>query len=180
MTGREFFNRISNSNKDFIQEFIDILRDRKIKFCIIDGLAVNVYAEPVISLDVDIVIISEKLRELLDILQKNFKVKRFEHSINISSPCSDIRIQIQTDEKYQEFINRAKLRPVLGYKLPVACIRDVLMGKIWAYSDKTRRASKRQKDLADIVRILEVKPGLFNLLPGELRKQLKFRVNEYK
>jgi hypothetical protein len=42
---------------------------------------------------------------------------------------------------------------------------DVLQGKIWAYSDEQRRKIKRQKDLADIVRILEIYPSLSDLLP---------------
>ncbi len=32
---------------------------------------------------------------------------------------------------------------------------DILAGKIWAVSDSDRPASKRQKDLADIARLLE-------------------------
>jgi len=36
----------------------------------------------------------------------------------------------------------------------VASLEDVLKGKIWAYSDEARRKSKRQKDLADMSRII--------------------------
>ena len=38
--------------------------------------------------------------------------------------------------------------------------KDVLQGKIWAYKDEERRKSKRQKDLADIFRIIESFPEL--------------------
>ncbi|HEY3885304.1 MAG TPA: nucleotidyl transferase AbiEii/AbiGii toxin family protein [Vicinamibacterales bacterium] len=51
-------------------------------------------------------------------------------------------------------------RHVLGLTLPVAAIADVLLGKIWAFQDPQRRASKRQKDLADISRLLEADPRL--------------------
>jgi hypothetical protein len=44
----------------------------------------------------------------------------------------------------------------------------VLAGKVWAYSDKTRRASKRQKDLADIMRLVETHPELQASLPDEV------------
>jgi len=54
---------------------------------------------------------------------------------------------------------------VLGYKMKVANLQDVLKGKIWAYADKTRRRSKRQKDLADISRIIEEYPLLEASLP---------------
>jgi hypothetical protein len=36
-----------------------------------------------------------------------------------------------------------------------ARVEDVLQGKVWAVQDSSRRGSKRQKDLADIARILE-------------------------
>jgi adenylosuccinate synthase len=54
----------------------------------------------------------------------------------------------------------------------VARIEDVLQGKVWAYADKTRRKSKRQKDLADIFRIVEKFPQLEETLPQSLREEL--------
>jgi hypothetical protein len=66
-----------------------------------------------------------------------------------------LRIQLQTDPRYQKFVTSAVDKNVLGYTMKVAKIKDVLQGKIWAYSDTTKRKSKRQKDLADIFRIIE-------------------------
>ncbi|MCJ7729381.1 MAG: hypothetical protein MUO27_05850, partial [Sedimentisphaerales bacterium] len=64
-------------------------------------------------------------------------------------------------------------RNVLGYTIKVARIEDVLEGKVWAYMDKTRRKSKRQKDLADIFRIVEKYPQLEATLPQSIREQLE-------
>jgi hypothetical protein len=61
---------------------------------------------------------------------------------------------------------------MLGYKMKVARLEDVLQGKVWAYMDKTRRKSKRQKDLADIFRIIERYPQLEETLPQSLREEL--------
>lgn len=47
----------------------------------------------------------------------------------------------------------------------IASLEDVLTGKVWDYSDKQRRGSKRQKDLADIMRIIESFPELKARLP---------------
>jgi len=47
---------------------------------------------------------------------------------------------------------------------------DVLQGKIFAYSDEQRRKSKRQKDLADIYRLIEAYPYLADQLPDSIRK----------
>lgn len=44
--------------------------------------------------------------------------------------------------------------------MPVASARDVLQGKVWAAQDHSRRVSKRQKDLADIARLVEAVPAL--------------------
>jgi ornithine carbamoyltransferase len=104
--------------------------------------------------------------------EHGLEVERFEHSVNITSPDSDLRIQLQTDKRYQEFVSAAKEKNVLGYKMQVAQLEDVLEGKVWAYMDKERRKSKRQKDLADIFRIIEKFPQLQESLPQSIREEL--------
>lgn len=172
MTDKEFFRKIANGKDDFLQEFVDILKKGKLSFCVIGGLGVNAYAEPVVSLDLDVVIVSEKIDGLLPQLKKKFKLEEFANSINVGDKHSALRIQIQTDGRYQDFIKRAKVQNVLGYKLPVAAIEDIFQGKVWAATDETRRPSKRQKDLADILRLIEVKDELKNSLPAKLKNQL--------
>ena len=56
--------------------------------------------------------------------------------------------------------------------LPVASLADTLQGKIWAALDPDRRGSKRQKDLADIARLIEAYPGLRAQVPPELLARL--------
>jgi hypothetical protein len=172
MNEREFTNKVSNSQEDFLQDFLDLLEERNVPFCIIGGLAVNAYAEPVVSLDLDLVVTSDRVDKLVGILEQRFTVQRFSHSINVSSPSSDLRIQLQTDPRYQDFIARASRRMVLGYEVSVAALEDVLQGKVWAFSDPDRRASKRQKDLADIMRLVETHPHLIALLTEPLRDSL--------
>jgi hypothetical protein len=172
MTRKEFLSKVAKSEKDVLEEFLLLLDALKVPFCVIGGLAVNAYAEPVVSLDLDIVVIEDRLPELLRRLPAGTKVKEFPNSLNLTSPATDLRIQLQTDRRYQAFIPRAKAKDVLGYELPVARIEDVLQGKIWAASDRTRRPSKRQKDLSDILRILEVRKGLASMLPARLKRKL--------
>jgi len=172
MTKKEFINRVTNSHQNFLAEFINILKKRKISFCIIGGLAVNAYAEPVVSLDLDVVIVVDQLTGLVKLLKKKYKVVRYPNSINIATTRSDLRIQIQTDPRYQAFIKKARVKNVLGYRLPVARIEDVFQGKVWAAADKQRRPSKRQKDLGDIQRLMETKPVLVKLLTPALKKAL--------
>jgi hypothetical protein len=56
--------------------------------------------------------------------------------------------------------------------MSVAILEDVLQGKVWAYMDQTRRRSKRQKDLADILRIIETYLQLGTKLPRSLQEEL--------
>jgi len=179
MNARDFANRVTNSRSDFLQKFLDILEENQVPFCVIGGLAVNAYAEPVVSLDLDLIVVSERLDELLAILEHRFTVKRQPHSINVSSPHSDLRIQIQTDARYQAFIAGSLHKTVLGYDIPVAALEDVFQGKIWAFSDPTRRPSKRQKDWADIMRLAETHPHLVSLLPNSLRDRFMAEQEEH-
>jgi hypothetical protein len=94
------------------------------------------------------------------------------YSPNISSPGSNLRVQIQTDPRHGDFVERASDRDVLGMNLPVAVIEDVLEGKVWAASDQTRRATQKRKDLLDIERILEAYPKLRGRVPAEILGQL--------
>ncbi len=101
--------------------------------------------------------------------EKIFTIKEFEHSLNLKSPKSDLRIQVQTDPRYQAFISKANVKNVMGYDMKVAAIENILQGKIWAYSDQKRRKSKRQKDLADIFRLVETYSHLNDLLPDSIK-----------
>lgn len=174
MKERTFLNRVTNSETDFLQEFLDTLHNLDVDYCVIGGLAVNAYTEPVVTLDLDVIVTVNKLDDLVKVLKEHYKVEKHEHSINISTPKSDLRIQIQTDPRYQEFIKRAKPRSILGYNnVMVASIEDTLQGKIWAYLDSTRRQSKRIKDLSDIARLIEAKPKLRSLLPPTIEERLR-------
>lgn len=172
MTKKEFLNVVANGKTDILQIFLDIVSQLGADYCVIGGLAVNAYAEPVVSLDLDIVVAITDIDAVCAGAAEHFKVERFAHSVNLSSSESDLRIQLQTDSRYQEFIRKATVKGVLGYEMKVATVEDVLKGKIWAYSDEQRRMSKRQKDLADIMRLVEAYPDLASEVPSEIRNKL--------
>jgi hypothetical protein len=174
MTGKTFINAVANGEKDILQVFLDLLTQTGTEYCVVGGLAVNAYVEPVVSLDLDVVVILKDLEKICTLAAtREFKIEKHEHSVNFSSAGSDLRIQLQTDFRYQAFISRSASKEILGYRMRVARKEDVLQGKIWAYSDETRRRSKRQKDLADIMRLVESYPDLENVLPEPIREELK-------
>lgn len=142
-------------------------------YCLIGGLAVNCYVEPVYTLDADIVVIAANLAELAaDLAAKGFKTEVHAHSVNAVAPGSELRIQFTTDERYQPFLSRAVDADVLGVRVKIACREDVTQGKLWAYGDPRRRLSKRKKDELDLIRLAEAYPELKQLYPIELREQL--------
>ena len=157
---------------NLLETLIALFHEQGIQYCIVGGQAVNAYVEPLVSLDLDLIVAAHQMDQVEEIIQQQFVVERFPHSLNVSSTGSDLRVQIQTDERYAPFVERATNREVLGLELPVASLEDVLQGKIWAVRDPQRRASKRQKDLADIARILEKYPELRQHVPEEIRVRL--------
>lgn len=174
MTGKTFLNRVANGQTDAVALLLSLLEQVGADYCVIGGLAVNAYAEPVVSLDLDLVVVTDMVQALCEAAEaKGVRVVVFEHSINLTIPGSDLRIQIQTDARYQEFIRRAAPREVLGYTMAVAALGDVLRGKAWAYCDPRRRKSKRQKDLADIFRMVETHDELKDQLPPEIGPEIE-------
>ena len=159
-------------HSNLLENLISLLNEQGIRFCVIGGQAVNAYVEPLVSLDLDLVVAVEQLEQVEALLGPRFDLKRFPHSLHIAVSGSDLRVQIQTDQRYGLFVEQAVMRTVLGMELPVASMEDVLQGKIWAALDPERRGSKRQKDLADISRLLEKDPKLRLKVPQEIRARL--------
>ena len=157
---------------DFLSRVIELLTKHAIRYCVLGGQGVNAYVDPVVSLDLDVVIALEQLPEVERLLGEEFTVERFSDSIKVSARGSDLRVQLQTDPRYEAFLAKATVRDVLGVRLPVASLEDVLRGKIWAALDSCGRPSKRQKDLADIARLIEAYPHMREKVSAEILTRL--------
>jgi hypothetical protein len=167
-----FWKAVAHDKSNFLEHLIALLGDHQIRYCVIGGQGVNAYAEPLVSLDLDLVVAVDQIRAVEEFLAEHFKIERFPHSLNASSPDSQLRVQIQTDPRYFSFPERSSVRDVLGVLLPVAAVEDVLDGKVWAALDPARRASKRHKDLLDIERLIETHPELRERVPAEILTRL--------
>ena len=172
MQALEFWKAVTVDHANLLESLIQLLNEHKVKYCVIGGQAVNAYADPVVSLDLDLAVAVEQIPDVVRWLAERFEVKQFPHSVNISSTGSRLRVQIQTDPRYSAFVGGAAIHDVLDLRLPVARVEDVLKGKVWAALDPERRASKRQKDLADIARLIEKYPDLHDQVPAELLSRL--------
>jgi hypothetical protein len=173
MTESEIFEAVTGSGSSDFAALVSIL-NRQGTWCLIGGLAVNCYVEPVYTLDADVVVITSDLPAIKDeLINTGFIVEDFPHSLNAKMPKSDLRIQFTLDPRYQDFVNTTTVDEVLGQPVPVASLPNVVRGKVWAWSDSNRRLSKRKKDELDLIRILEAYPELFELMPNEIRRQLE-------
>lgn len=173
MTAEEIYESVTNGGTTDFAEAVAIL-ERHGPWCLIGGLAVNCYVEPVYTVDADIVVVSTQLAAIADELSAaGFRLEQFAHSLNAKKEAGKLNIQFTKDERYQSFAERAKSREVLGQLVPVADLKDIVQGKIWAWSDPERRPTKRKKDELDLMRIAEAFPELRPDMPGEIVSQFE-------
>ena len=173
MTERQFYDWQTAGGGGDVLRLVEVLERLEIPWCMIGGLAVNRWAEePLATADVDVVIAHERVEEAVEaLIESGFTAKCFEWSINLKG-TSKVSVQISTDNRYREFPSRSMSADVHGILMRVASLRDTLAGKIIAWRDHERRPSKRQKDLLDIMRLIESHPELKTELPPELAAQM--------
>jgi hypothetical protein len=171
MTAEEIYESVTNGGTNDFAQATEIV-ERHGPWCLIGGLAVNCYVEPVYTIDADIVVVAHHLASIADELgAAGFRLEQF--ALNAKKAQGKLNIQFTQDERYQSFIERAKPREVLGQMVPVADLKDIVQGKVWAWSDEKRRLSKRKKDELDLIRIAEAYPELQKNMPREITSQLE-------
>jgi hypothetical protein len=167
-----FWKAVIVDESNSLETIIELLDRNHIRYCVIGGQGVNAYVDPLVSLDLDLVVAAGEIEFLESALREDFKIERFPYSLNISATGSKLRVQVQTDPRYASFLDRARPRQILGITLSVASLEDILQGKVWAEQDPLRRRSKRHKDLLDIERIVEAYPALRAQVPPEILERL--------
>jgi hypothetical protein len=78
----------------------------------------NAYAEPVVGLDLDIVVAADNIETLIKTVKAQFKIQRLGQSVKLSTDKSDLRIQLQMDSRYQDFITRSPFRNLVLSRPP--------------------------------------------------------------
>ena len=172
MQALAFWKAVAMDKSNFLESLTGLLAEHQIRYCVIGGQGVNAYAEPLVSLDLDLVVAVDQMAKVERMLGDRFHLERFPHSLHVSESGSQLRVQIQTNPRYFDFPSRSAEQEVLGLRLPVASIEDVLNGKIWAAQDPERRPSKRRKDLLDIERLLETHARLRGRVPLDILARL--------
>ena len=169
----EIYDSVVAEGSSAFAEVIAILEQAGARYAVIGGLAVNSYVEPVFTADADIVIaLNEIDRFTSALLERGYTVERYPFSLNFRKEGSDLSLQLSTDPAYQGLLDRSERKEVLGVLASVASLRDLVEGKIRAWSDPERRLSKRAKDRADLLRIAERFPEMTALLPEKLKTEI--------
>src|ERR1051325_6302514 len=105
MSEQEFLAALTGRSDD-LRLAVESMKSTGQPFCLIGGLAVNHFVEPVVTLDADFAIASsEGLVEA--IRSRGFVVEPFPHSINAQLPGSRLRLQITINSRYATFPGRA-------------------------------------------------------------------------
>src|SRR5438309_11585941 len=101
MTAVEVYNFVTNGGANDFVEVATIL-DRHGPWCLIGGLAVNCYVEPVYTVDVDVIVIAENLGAIQDeLVAPGFSISEFPHSMNAKKIKSKLNLQFTTDARYR-------------------------------------------------------------------------------
>ncbi|CAN5246640.1 hypothetical protein BH20VER2_BH20VER2_05130 [soil metagenome] len=173
MTATEAYESVTHGGSSDFAAAVEILREHG-PWCLIGGLAINCYVEPVYTIDADIVLVASQLPAVAERLAAaGFFVQEFPHSLNAQRGAGRLSIQFTTDGRYQDFVGSATPAQVLELLVPVASLENLVRGKVWAWSDKERRLSKRKKDELDLIRIAENYPQLRQMMPVEIVSQLE-------
>jgi len=173
MTDGAFYDWQTGGGGGDLLRLVQCWSDSSVKWCVIGGLAVNHWArEPLITKDADIVVAFQDLTAALESARAvGFKIEPHRYSANLFGAGS-LSIQVTTDPRYAGMAERAIDAVVMGMKLPVATLKDVFQGKVWAWSDPSRRPLKRRKDELDLLRLVEAWPELKAELPERLQGEV--------
>jgi hypothetical protein len=168
MSSLAFWKAVVQDKSNFLEGVIALLEESGFDYCAIGGVAVNAYAEPVVTQDLDLVLAVEALPAARALLEQYFKVQEFDHSLNVYDPGSKLQVQIRKDPDLSEILDRAREMEVLDLRLPVASPEDLMRLKIAAAMEPARRKSKRGKDAMDLGRLVMEFPHLRALIPDAL------------
>ena len=68
---------MTQDRADFLDEFLSLLADNAVRYCVIDGHAVNAYAEPLVSLDLDVAVATEDIDRVETLLSGRFRIEQY-------------------------------------------------------------------------------------------------------
>jgi hypothetical protein len=180
MTEAEIYDAVIMSGTADFGLVVASLRLHGAGWCVVGGMAVNSYATPVYTADLDLVVLANDLAPVLaDLRSAGWRLQEFAYSVNAQRRAgptertdSMLMVQFSKPAEMQPFVDRAVLRPIFGLDVPVAALPDLVAAKLAAWTEPRRRPNKRRKDELDLLRLAEAYPEVVDgLLPATLRTQ---------
>lgn len=178
MTESELYNgTVVSGTTDFV--FVnEMLGYLGVRWCVVGGFAINAFAEPIYTADLELVVEADALQTVLeDMHAAGFHSKESASLVNVQRRATPgarfekrLSIQFVRSDRFQSFLDRARLKILFGMDVPVAAMEDLVRSKLWAWVDPGRRTTKKLRDKLDLLRLAEAHPSRVEpLLPEELR-----------
>lgn len=77
MRGRDFLRGVTVDHSAALDRFLAILDEARVKWCLVGRLAVNAYVDPVVTLDMDLVVAAGAGDRLVQLAQERSFASRF-------------------------------------------------------------------------------------------------------
>ena len=74
MRAQAFWKAVTMDRSDLLEQFVELLRELDIRFCVVGGQA---YVEPLVSLDLDLVVAPIRLSALKPACARDFTSRAF-------------------------------------------------------------------------------------------------------
>jgi hypothetical protein len=158
---------------------IDVLGREGTLYAVMGGVAVQLYTEePRTTADVDIALHDRDDIPRVSLERVGFAYDgRHKWSENWRAPAlagtlrkRRILVQFSADDLMSASVDRAVEVRAGDLSFPLVTMEDLILLKLAAAEESTRRASKRQQDITDIVHLLEEHPELDSV---ETRRRLR-------
>src|SRR5438046_366059 len=72
MRAAAFWKTVTLDHSNFLQSLVVLLEEHGMRYCVIGGQGVNAYVEPLVSLDLDLVIAVDQLPQAEELLRSHF------------------------------------------------------------------------------------------------------------
>jgi len=149
-----------------LRAVVEVLDAAGTPYAVIGGVAVQIYSrEPRTTLDVDLAVARFDQIPRDALFKAGFVHEgRHEHSDDWRAPgprpkSERTAIQFSSEDVgIEDAVARAQVVDAGGYRLRLASPADLLVSKLAAAEERTRRPSKRRIDLLDIINLAEEHP----------------------
>ena len=151
-----------------------VLDGHGIPWAIIGGIAAQVHLdEPRTTLDIDVAVLDRAGLPMAELVAAGFRHQAsFPYSDNWLG-AGDVPVQFADDPVWRDAIGRAARVTLGDTTLPILAAIDLLRAKLVAARDPARRKSKRLRDVADAVALVEQTPSLLDELNHDERAWLQ-------